>query len=69
MNERFEKALLDEGLASCDRCGRAAPIKEFIAIYFGERGEHEDLCGRCLLDPDGWGGRYSIIHRGEENLG
>jgi hypothetical protein len=50
MGIRFTKALLGEGLASCDRCGRAAPTKEFIAIYFGEHGEHEDLCMRCLGD-------------------
>jgi len=37
MGARFAKALLGEGLASCDRCGRAAPTKEFIAIYYDVR--------------------------------
>jgi hypothetical protein len=50
MMQRIEirKALLGEGLASCDVCGHAAPIHEFTALYFGVHGEHVDLCSKCL---------------------
>jgi hypothetical protein len=33
-------------LFSCDRCGRVT--REVASVYFGERGEHVDLCGKCL---------------------
>jgi uncharacterized C2H2 Zn-finger protein len=33
-------------LFSCDRCGSVT--REITSIYFGERGEHVDLCDRCL---------------------
>jgi hypothetical protein len=36
----------DSYLFSCDRCGRV--IREVASLYFGERGEHVDLCDRCL---------------------
>jgi hypothetical protein len=38
----------DQGsyLFSCDRCGSVT--REVASIYFGERGEHIDLCGKCL---------------------
>jgi hypothetical protein len=61
--ERLRKALLGEGLASCDNCGHAAPLEEFATLYFGELGEHEDLCRRCL-DKDGWG-RSFLLGQGE----
>jgi ribosomal protein S27E len=43
----------DQGsyLFSCDRCGRVT--HDLAMIYFGERGEHVDLCGRCLAKPLG----------------
>jgi hypothetical protein len=65
MMQRIEirKALLGEGLASCDVCGHAAPTEEFITFYFGEHGEHEDLCRNCL-DRDGWG-RAFLLRQGE----
>jgi hypothetical protein len=53
----FAKALLGEGLASCDNCGHVAPIHEFSTFYFGENGEHMDLCGRCS-DLDRWGSAF-----------
>jgi hypothetical protein len=58
--ERLRKALLGEGLASCDNCGHAAPMHEFTTIFFGERGEKMDLCEQCILklDYDGWGERW-----------
>jgi hypothetical protein len=59
----FAKALLGEGLASCDGCGHAAPMEEFATFYFGERGEHIDLCQTCL-DADGWGS--SFVYRRRE---
>jgi hypothetical protein len=55
--KRFAKALLGEGLASCDRCGHVEPMEEFTTFYFGERGEHIDLCQTCL-DADGWGSSF-----------
>jgi hypothetical protein len=33
-------------LFSCDRCGRVT--REVASVYFGERGEHVDLCDQCL---------------------
>jgi hypothetical protein len=33
-------------LFSCDRCGSVT--REVASVYFGERGEHVDLCNRCL---------------------
>jgi len=38
----------DQGsyLFSCDRCGSVT--HDIASIYFGERGEHVDLCGKCL---------------------
>jgi len=38
----------DQGsyLFSCDRCGRVT--HEVASLYFGEHGEHVDLCGKCL---------------------
>jgi len=53
----FAKALLGEGLASCDNCGHAAPTEEFATFYFGEHGEKLDLCRRCL-ERDDWGERW-----------
>ena len=62
--ERFRKALLGEGLASCDRCGHAAPMEEFATFYFGERGEHEDLCPKCIS----MGNRGSArVHKNKTN--
>ena len=63
MTDSFSKALLGEGLASCDVCGRAEPMHEFVTIYFGEHGEHVDLCGRCL-DADGWGSSFVFRRAG-----
>jgi hypothetical protein len=60
--EKLRKALLGEGLASCDRCGHAAPMHEFTTIYFGEHGEHIDLCRACL-DVDGWGSSFVYRRR------
>jgi hypothetical protein len=53
--DRIEKALLGEGLASCDKCGHVEPMDRFVTIYLGERGEHIDLCQRCLNGDDGRG--------------
>jgi hypothetical protein len=50
MMDNFSKALLGEGLASCDRCGHAAPMEEFYPIVFGERGERMDLCEDCVAE-------------------
>jgi hypothetical protein len=61
--EKLRKALLGEGLASCDRCGHAAPMHEFTMIYFGAHGEHMDLCRACL-DTDGWGSSFVGRRRG-----
>ena len=58
MGERFEKALLGEGLAVCDRCGYAGPASDFYYLVFNEIGERLDLCERCFLDPDGWGEKW-----------
>ena len=59
MSEKFLKALLDEGMASCDKCGFVAARDEFYSFVFNEIGERLDLCERCLLDyDDGWGERY-----------
>jgi hypothetical protein len=58
MSERFEKALLGEGQAVCDRCGHVGPTSEFYYLVFNEIGETLDLCEKCLLDPDGWGEKY-----------
>jgi hypothetical protein len=33
-------------LFSCDRCGSVT--REVVSVYFRERGEHVDLCGKCL---------------------
>jgi hypothetical protein len=55
--DSFTKALLGEGLASCDQCGHVEPMDRFVTIYLGEHGEHIDLCQRCL-DGDGWGSSY-----------
>jgi len=63
MMDSFSKALLGEGLASCDSCGHVAPMHEFATIYFGEHGEHMDLCPKCL-DADGWGS--SFVYRRRE---
>jgi hypothetical protein len=57
MMDNFSKALLGEGLASCDQCGRVEPMHRFITIYFGDNGEHIDLCRACL-DVDGWGSSF-----------
>jgi hypothetical protein len=48
--DRIEKALLGEGLASCDNCGHVAPMEEFYPIVFGERGERMDLCEDCVVE-------------------
>jgi hypothetical protein len=42
----------DQGfyLFSCDRCRRVT--REIASIYFGERGEHVDLCGKCLRNTN-----------------
>jgi hypothetical protein len=42
----------DQGsyLFSCDRCGSVT--REVASIYFGERGEHVDLCNRCLRNAN-----------------
>jgi hypothetical protein len=53
--ERLRKALLGEGLASCDNCGHAESMDRFVTIYLGEHGEHIDLCQRCLSGDDGRG--------------
>jgi len=37
-------------LFSCDRCGSVT--REVASLYFGERGEHIDLCGRCLRNTN-----------------
>jgi uncharacterized C2H2 Zn-finger protein len=37
-------------LFSCDRCGSVT--REVASIYFGEHGEHVDLCGRCLRNTN-----------------
>ena len=58
MTEKFEKALLGEGLASCDRCGFVAARDKFYSFVLNEIGETIDLCEKCLLDPDGWGEKY-----------
>jgi hypothetical protein len=58
MTEKFEKALLGEGLAACDRCGFVTAIDEFYSFYYNEIGERLDLCERCFLDPDGWGEKW-----------
>jgi len=59
MSEHFEKALLGEGLAACDRCGHVGPVNEFYSFYYNIIGERLDLCERCFLDyDDGWGERY-----------
>jgi len=54
---RIEKALLGEGLASCDSCGHVESMEGFITIFLGEHGEHMDLCQKCL-DADGWGSSF-----------
>jgi hypothetical protein len=37
-------------LFSCDRCGRVT--HDVASVYFGERGEHVDLCGKCLRNTN-----------------
>jgi hypothetical protein len=58
MTEKFEKALLGEGMAACDRCGYTGPVAEFYYLPLNQIGETLDLCRKCFLDPDGWGEKY-----------
>jgi hypothetical protein len=59
MSEWLEKALLDEGMASCDKCGFVAARDEFYSFYYNIIGERLDLCERCFLDyDDGWGEKW-----------
>jgi uncharacterized protein CbrC (UPF0167 family) len=64
LTDRFAKALLGEGLASCDRCGHVAPMGEFTTLYFGEHGEHEDLCPKCISMGNGGPPR---VHKNKTN--
>jgi hypothetical protein len=57
MTERFEKALLGEGMAACDRCGLVAPMDNFYYLVLNQIGETLDLCKACF-EMDDWGEKY-----------
>lgn len=45
---RFTKASIGEGKKSCDICGSIGGYEDFHVVYFGEKGEHMDVCRkRC----------------------
>ena len=41
------EALLGEGEASCDRCGRVEPLGRMVRVPLDERGRATDLCAKC----------------------
>jgi hypothetical protein len=57
MTEKFEKALLGEGMAACDRCGYTGPAGEFYYLLFNQIGETLDLCKACF-EKDDWGEKW-----------
>ncbi|MEM0506717.1 MAG: hypothetical protein QXW58_05630 [Thermosphaera sp.] len=44
----FRKAVIGEGLSSCDVCGRVDRVDRLVSIYHGDRGEKTDYCEKCL---------------------
>ena len=43
----IQEALLEEGEASCDRCGAVEPFGRMVRVPLDERGRMLDLCARC----------------------
>lgn len=47
MSKKVIEALMGEGQASCDRCGRVTSADRVISIFTSNVGTKVDLCGRC----------------------
>jgi len=47
-SSRAREALIGEGEASCDRCGRVVGLKEIKSIFHDPRGLKVDLCRICF---------------------
>ena len=44
----IQEALLEEGEASCDRCGAVEPLGRMVRVPLDERGRMLDLCAKCV---------------------